>query len=137
MANLPVNIGYGTVEGRFLIALADGTDADLNPDGVAASGSIFFIPSLTVLKGVTAHPEPVTILPATVECGLDDEGYLVGPDGNRGVRLVATDDLDANPTGWTWKVQYRLTDSDGSALGPIITQEISVPEGQTINLTGV
>ena len=36
---LPTNVGYGTVTGRFMLAYADGSDADVFPDGVGMSTS--------------------------------------------------------------------------------------------------
>ena len=65
--NLPSNLSYGTVVGRFLLAYADGIDEDLNPDGAAAKGSIFLIPSIIILKDATATPSPVTIIPTSIE----------------------------------------------------------------------
>lgn len=135
MANeLPSNVSYGTIVGRFLIAYQDGSDVDLYPDGVPASGSIFFSPSVESLKNPTATPAPVTILPTVIECGLDSEGYLVGANGNRGISLIATNDTDNNPTGWTWNVSYKLTGPDGNPLRGIGSYDLSVPAGQTIDL---
>jgi len=135
MANeLPSNISYGTVVGRFLIAYQDSSDANLYPDGAPASGSILFVPSVTRLKNPTALPAPVTIIPTTIECGLDNEGYLIGANGNRGISLIATNDTDNNPTGWTWKVSYKLTDPSGTPLRGVGSYDLSVPAGQTIDL---
>lgn len=132
--DLPSNIGYGTIVGRFLVAYADGPDADLYPDGAPASGSIFFTPSVERLKNPTALPDPVTILPTVIECNLDEEGYLIGANGNRGISLIATDDEDNNPTGWTWNVSYKLTDQSGAALRGIGSYNLSIPTGATIDL---
>lgn len=124
---LPSNASYGIVKGRFLLAYADGIDADLYPDGAAAKGSIMFTPSAANIKDWTASPVPVTMLPATVECVLDSEGYLLGKDGSRGVRLLATNDPDLNPGDWTWRVDYFLTDQDDTPTRGIPTHHIEVP----------
>lgn len=139
--DLPSNISYGTVKGRFLLAYADGVDSDVFPDGAPAKGSILFTPSPANIKDTTAVANsvltPVTILPGTIACELDSEGYLLGTDGTRGVRLVATDDPDMNPTNWTWQVDYRLTDQDGAAVRGVPTHDMSLPSGTTVDLTQV
>jgi hypothetical protein len=136
MANeLPSNISYGTVVGRFLLAYADGPDVDPNPDGVACGGSIVFVPSVERLRNATGLPAPVTILVRPVVCQLDSEGYLLGSDNTRGVRLLATDDTDNVPTGWTWTAQYRLTDTDGATLQSLPNQTFSLSGSATLDLT--
>lgn len=133
---LPTNVNYGTVVGQFLLAYADGLDVDVFPDGVPAKGSIFFRPSPIKLQDASASPNPVTILPAVVECVLDNEGYLLGSDGTRGVRLVATDDADLNPTDWTWTVEFRLTDQDDIPV-PLPSFSIELPADTEVDLTVV
>lgn len=137
MVNLPSNVSYGTVIGRFLIAKSDGSDLDLYPDGAAAKGSVFFTPSVRSLLNVTAGPAPVTIIPATYEAVLDSEGYLLGDDGTRGVRLIATDDPDLNPTDWTWTVSYRLTDDQDVPISGIPNFSMELPSSSTVDLTSV
>lgn len=137
MTTLPSNVGYGTVTGRFLLAYADGVDLDSNPDGVPCKGTVLLTPSASYVKNVTASPAPVTILPATIECQLDSEGYLLGSDATRGVRLVATDDADNNPVDWTWRADFRLTDQDGTATRGIPTFYFELPQGTTVDLTTV
>lgn len=131
---LPTNVDYGTVVGQFLLAYGDGVDADVYPDGVPAKGSIYFRPSPTKLLDAGASPNPVTILPAVVECTLDNDGYLLGPDGTRGVNLVATDDTDLNPQDWTWLVEYRLTDQDDVPVS-VASYSIELPASTTVDLT--
>lgn len=135
--DLPSNLSYGTVVGRFLLAYADGVDENLNPDGAAAKGSIFLIPSIIILKDATASPSPVTIIPSTIECTLDTDGYLTSPAGQLGVRILATNDTDGNPTGWTWTARYQLSDQSDTPIKGIPDQIISVPAGQTIDLSVV
>jgi hypothetical protein len=137
MTTLPSNVGYGTVVGRFLLAYADGLDLDVFPDGAPCRGTVLLTPSAPYVKNVTASPNPVTILPATIECPLDSEGYLLGPDNTRGVRLVATNDADNNPVDWTWRVDFRLTDQLDSPTRGIPTFHFQLPIGQTIDLTTV
>jgi hypothetical protein len=131
---LPSNVNYGTVVGQFLLAYADSNDVGPNPDGRPAKGSIYFRPSPIKLLNASSSPNPVTVLPAVVECLLDSEGYLLGYPGDRGVRLIATDDPDMNPTGWTWTVEFRLTDQDDVPVS-LPSFSISLPTDATVDLT--
>jgi hypothetical protein len=134
---LPTNVGYGTVTGRFMLAYADGGDADVFPDGVAAKGTVYLTPSPVYLRNSSAAPAPVTILPSTVECVLDADGYILGTDGTAGVRLVATDDADNNPVNWTWSVEFRLTDQDNVPIRTIPKFSFELPQGTSVDLTDV
>ena len=133
---LPSNVDYGTVVGQFLLAYADSDDSGSQPDGIPAKGSIYFRPSPIKLLNGQSSPNPVTILPAVVECQLDSEGYLLGYPGDRGVRLVATDDADLNPENWTWTVEFRLTDQDDVPVS-LPSFSIALPKGTTVDLTTV
>lgn len=133
---LPTNVNYGTVTGQFLLAYSDSADGDLYPDGVPAKGNIYFRPSPIKLLDGASSPNPVTILPAVVETTLDSEGYLCGYGTTRGVRLVATDDADLNPTDWTWTVEFRLTDQDDVPVS-LPSFSIELPVDGTVDLTTV
>lgn len=135
--DIPSNISYGTITGRFLIAYADGSDADLYPDGVPAAGNIYFTPLVEALRDATSTPSPVTIVPQVVVCTLDSDGYLTGPSLTPGVRLVATDNATDGVEDWFWKVEYRLTNEIGSPLRGIPSHKISLPSGSSIDLTNL
>lgn len=137
--DLPSNMSFRTVVGRFLRAVADGADAGRDPDGVPLAGlTITFTPSVDRFKNMTATP-PATIIVAPVVVTTDADGYLVDQFGIRGVRLVATDDTDLQPVGWTWRVSisgpgFRADTfdmalaSDANATGPLdLTSVIRVP----------
>ena len=109
MTDLPSNVSYGQVGGRFLIAVADTSDPGRAPDSVPAQGKIKFTPSAGHVINATAAPVPVFITPRVIECTLDIEGYLIDSQGERDVWLIAGDDPDLNPTGWTYKVTFELT----------------------------
>lgn len=134
MADIPSNLSYGTVTGRFLLAYADSNDPGSNPDAVPAKGTLYFTPSPSYIKDVNATPSPVTLLPASVECSLDDNGYIIGYTGDQGVRLLATDDPDGNPVNWTWRVEFRLTDASGTAVRTIPNFSFALPGGTTVDL---
>lgn len=135
--DIPSNIGYGTITGRFLIAYADGADADVYPDGVPASGNIYFTPLVEALRDATSTPSPVTIVPQVITCSLDSNGYLCAPSGVPGVRLVATDNATDGVGDWYWKVEYRLTNESGSPLRGIPSHTMSLPSGSSVDLTNV
>lgn len=132
MASLPTNVGYGKVVGRFIKAVGDNlagdNDVDDKPDAVPMTGTVIFTPAVEWLLNATASPAPVTIVPQQVICTLDANGYLLDPAGQLGVWLVATDDPDNNPTGWTYDVSLNFTNV------PARNFSIVVPEGSVIDL---
>ena len=134
MASLPANVSTGLVTGRFIVGVVDGSDADLEPEAVPASGIITFSASVPYLPNPTASPDPVTILKIAIVATLDDEGYVTSPDGNRGVRLVATDDPDLLVEDWTWDVIYKFDRINGT-LPYIPPHGLLVPSGSTVDLT--
>ena len=109
---LPSNVGFGTIVGRLI----DST-------GAALEGQVEFVPSPKRLLNPTADPSPVIILPKPVVTTLV-EGALTQV-------LVATDDQDNNPHGWTYNVRFKLS---GASLDSF---DIEVPEGATIDLATV
>ena len=133
---LPTNISHGTVVAQFLLAYSDGSDVDPRPDGVPAKGTLYFRASPIKLLDALSDPNPVTILPANVECSLDADGYLLGGDGTKGVRLVATDDTDINPVDWTWAVDFRLTDANNVPV-QVPSFSFELPSDTTVDLTTV
>jgi len=104
------------------------------------SGTVTFVASPTYVLDYSASPNPVTIAKTPIICSLDSEGYLcspyVAPDSplSRGVFLIATDDPDLQPVGWTWTVMYNLLDPQGRRVG-LPNQNIYVPADTTTDLT--
>lgn len=137
---LPSNISYGTVVGQFLASIQDGPDPDKLPEGVPMKGTVTFIASPTYVLDYTAIPNPVTILKTPIVCPLDSEGYVCSPyyasdtPMSRGVYLIATNDPDILPVGWTWTVMYSLTDPTGRAVS-LPNQSIFVPADTVVDLT--
>jgi hypothetical protein len=84
--SLPAGISVVTLSGTLL-----------SPDGTGTSGSIHFIPSVSILytgQDVVTMPQAVVVPLAT--------------GGTFAVVLPATDDTAGNPTGWTWHVVERI-----------------------------
>lgn len=110
--SLPSNVDFGTVVGTII----DST-------GTPAKGKVTFTPAAKVLINRTASP-PVTITTASVKVELDADGHF-------SVQLVATDDPDLNPVGWTYSMSFVLE------AGTIASESILVPVGATIDVTTV
>lgn len=143
MANIPTNISFGTVVGQFIASIGDTSDLGSEPDAIPVQGTILFTPQINSVKNITADPNPVTIVKTSVAGVLDAEGYLcnlnIDPETGlyqRGVPLVATDDPDINPNGWTWKVSYTFS-LNGRQITSPVAHSIAVPAGETIDLTEV
>lgn len=109
---LPTNVGKGTVTGRFI-----------DSAGANIAGNITFTPTPKRLLNTTAAPSPVTILPKPVTVALAEGSFTQA--------LIATDDEDNNPHGWTYSVAFNFVDAKADGFA------IEVPEGQTVNLTTV
>lgn len=138
----PANVNYGTVTGRFIVDVVDSPDVGADPDFVTPTGTVTFIASVGKLLDPTASPDALTILRYPITGVLNDQGYLCTPlaDGSagaQGVKLIATDDADLNPTGWVWNVTYALTGPNGSTLSSPAAHTMALPTNATIDLTTV
>ena len=130
----PSTLSYGIVVGQFLVSASDSADADALPDAVPASGTVTFTPSAGVVLDYGTNPNPSAILRKPIVASLDPQGYLIGADGLRGVRLIATDNPTVKPVGWTWVATYALKDPEGNDLRSLTTQPFLVPSGTTTDL---
>src|SRR5690606_21388486 len=123
---LPGEVSYGRVTGRFLMAVADGVDPDTYPDSLPAQGSVTFRPSVSLVR---FPGSPAIVLPQEIVCTVDEEGYLLDEQGERGVYLVATDDIDGNPTDWTYTVELDF----GGALIPPFSIQVPTDSDQDLS----
>jgi hypothetical protein len=88
---LPVGLSTVTVSGTYK-----------HPDGTAMSGKLLFTPEPAILTSGTHG----TLVLGTIEATLDANGAVTAT-------LLATDDADVTPTGWTYLVQERWYDAPG------------------------
>lgn len=88
---LPVGLSTVTVTGTYK-----------HPNGSAMSGKLLITPEPAILTS-GAHG---TLILGTIEAPLDVNGAV-------SVALLATDDTDVTPTGWTYRVTERWYDAPG------------------------
>jgi hypothetical protein len=116
---LPGNVGTGTVTGTlayFQKAAGTGTTVQ-----VPASGTVTFTPSAARVIDVAVQK---VFIGKPVQVSLDSAGHFQ-------VDLVATNDPDLNPNGFTYQVSFALTGTK------VDTFNMAVPEGQTTDLSAV
>ena len=107
---LPAQLSYCKITARFLQAVVDGDDSDEYPDGIGLEGAK--ITFTAAVSRIRVSAVPVTVFPQRIQCLTDKDGWLYKPgatltDGlaaedDRAVYLVAGDDPDMDPTGWTY-----------------------------------
>lgn len=128
MAQLPASMKYGTLTWQVVRAVGDSPDdEDRNPDATSIEGlTATFTPTIKRLIDTSV---PVTIFASSIVCAFDSEGYLLGPDGKRGVNLIATDTPNLQPQG----IEYEVKLSSQSAVYYETT--VSVLADETSDLT--
>lgn len=119
---LPAEVTYGTVVGQFILAVGDATDPDDLPDRVPAQGYVLLIPSPTRGIKIVNTNTKVTVIPETIRADLDANGSLFK-------RVLATDDPAENPSGWTYHVEFHLTN------GALPAFDTPVPTDGVVDLT--
>lgn len=120
MSDLVIPPGYGRLVGRVLRAVT----VETGPAPLVGA-RVTVRPSVA---RVTRDGDPTPLIMGdAIECTLDDNGFLLGPDGEQGVLLVATD-ADTRPAGWHWVVRV-------SAPSVASYQwQVLVPEGVTTDM---
>lgn len=127
MAGLPSNVQTGRVTGQFATVQHLPSAGDAPPDVVPITGTITFTPSPERLLNAA---NLITFVPRPIVGTLNAQGVLVDGHGNVGLELVATDDPDNNPAGWTYTVTYQL--AGGLSLP---AHALELPAGSTRDLT--
>lgn len=127
--SMPAGVGYGRIVGRLIRAVMDGPDADSTPDGVPIEGATVTIRAAISHARVPGATPPVTVVFDEIVCRTDTDGILVGLNQEPGVWVVATDDPDTEPQIGFYTVSVR------AASMPPLSWRITVPEGETVDLT--
>ena len=112
-----VSVGHGRVVGRLVRGVFSG-----GVDGMP-------LPSATVtftLNAKTVRGDTEIVVGDPVIARTDEDGHLLGPDGEQGVELLATDLHE--PLGMVWRV--RVTAPSITA----VVWSIEVPEGTVVDL---
>lgn len=119
MPNLPDALTYGTIIAQIMTATVDGRDENTIPDSQPGTGFITFTPA----------PEYIVALPTGTM--VRTPPVVVSPDvnGNLTVDLIATDNPQTVPTGFTYEVD--TTELFGMAGGKF---NIAIPAGSLTNL---
>jgi hypothetical protein len=115
---IPVNATLTTVTETYIGQ--DGTST-----GIPASGTIVFKPSNSIYVN---DPGNAIFPPSTVTKALDAGGTFTA-------QLIAADDTDLSPTGWTYDVTENL--SIGSTALPPRTYSIAVPSTGPVRLSAI
>lgn len=119
------DLPYGTLKGRILYADPDGSDRLDAPDTYTiADRRIRFEPTISMARAAGA-----TLIPRPFELSVDAEGYLLAPDGDRTITLLATTGEHIEPSGWGYMVSV-----DYRGWQPFF---VAIPEGGTVDLADV
>lgn len=120
MADFPADVATGRIHGTVLSWLVDSADPGSVPDVAPFDvATIKFVPSVSFVT----HPATGTIfvpVPAPITMGVG---------GDIDVTLIATDDVDINPSGFTYTMTISIV---GANIPPMI---IDVPSGSDRLLT--
>lgn len=124
MTALPAQVTYVTVIGKLLKA-----------DGAPLQGQLMFSPEIGKrgYSGALAGGGRLVVTSATppIVVVVDPVPVTLAVDGSFSVSLVATDNPNIAPTGWTWTVSFAL----GSATIPPFS--FAGPAGTTVDLAVV
>ena len=120
------------IDWRALSAVIDSDDPDRDPDAVPlAHLSVRFTAGRTRIV-TTSPPETVFLHP--IEWKTNEDGYLVSPDGQRGLYLVASD-IDPENV-WTWTVRISSTPTSPHQI-TAVSYSFVAPSGGIIDLSTV
>lgn len=129
---------FGTVVGRLITFVVDSADPGAEPDPIPLEGEVTFTMNVIKVIEPNAAPVPVIIASTPIKAVLDSEGYICTPlangnaSSNRSITLVATDDPDMNPTGFTYTVSYALS-LNGKTIN-LLPHSLALPAGATIDI---
>lgn len=130
---LPANVGYCNVSARFIRAVLDGVDTGREPDGIPVAGLTITITAdinPNIVRNMAATP-PVAIVIDPIVATTNASGVMVDSQGVEGITLVASDDPDLDPFGWTYTATISGTNVPKSSF------QFAAPTGGNIDLASV
>jgi hypothetical protein len=131
MPDVPEQVNYGFITGRFVQFVADTGDPGTVPDEIPLTGTATLRPTVTLMRFPTTTP-PRTAYITTVIARIVD-GNLLAPDGSATLAVIASDQPAGDPNFVQWQVDIRL---DGVTTQPAPVT-INVPTSGTVDLTTV
>lgn len=131
MADVPAEISYGQITGRFVTFRADGPDAGDTPDEVPLSGTVTLTPSVNLVRFPTLDPPRIAAISSITAQVVS--GELKSPDGTGGLFVIATDQPLGQPDTVQWKATFNLA---GASTQPAPVT-FNVPAGGVVDLVTV
>lgn len=131
--DVPTQVQYGQVIGRFVSFTADSYDAGNVPDEVPLNGKVTLTPLTTITRWPTTTPPRLAIAQPVTAVVID--GTLTGPDGliNHLLYLVATDQPEGQPDTIQWRASFRF---DNVAVQPADVV-FNVPANGVVDLSQI
>lgn len=118
---LPVDVGSGIIHVKLRQVSVE-SPADLVPESYPARGKVNFAPSVgRLLHGGTGEIFTTKVI-----------SVYLDSNGDADVTLMATDDAQLNPVGWTYTVSFEL--DDGLEIPSF---SVAVPVGSDRNLSDI
>src|SRR5690606_13474451 len=131
MADVPDQVSYGEVTGRFVSFRADGTDVGDAPDEVPLSGTVTLTSSVNLVRFPTLEPPRIAAISSVTAQVVN--GDLKAPDGMGGLFVIATDQPSGEPNQVQWRATFNL--AGVGTQPPAVT--FNVPAGGVVDLTTV
>ena len=129
MTDVPAEVLYGRIVGRYVKFLADSADAGNVPDEAPATGTVTLTPLTKITRWAGTTPPRLAIAQVVVARVVN--GDLCPPDSDvPGVTVVATDQPEGQPNLIQWSAHYAL---DGVVTQPSDVV-VNVPAGGTVDL---
>lgn len=133
MATLPSDVPTGLVTGQFYFVSEDAVDANTDPEMSVVTGVVKFTASVPVLQMPRLAS---TLVPLDFRAKFNAQGQLIPLNGNGlGIELPATNSVDIDPMGYTWKVEFDLRESATNYSVNIPSFNLQISQGEIIDLT--
>lgn len=132
MVSVPNEIKYGLVTGRLIRSILDTptTDERYGEAEPIIDASISFVPSVDKIVLADSTP-PVIIYISTFTVNTDPDGFIISPDKQTGVYLIATDNTTAVPNDWYYNVTITAKNITQQ------TYKLFVPSDKTTDISTV